>query len=111
MSFYEERFYLSKDGLRLFYRDYLSASPRTPVLCIPGLTRNASDFDFIASHIASTRRVLVADLRGRGRSAYDNDERNYSVLVETGDMLQLLLTLGMPKVAVLGTSRGGVIAM
>ena len=46
------------------------------------------DFDFIAAHIAGTRRVLVTDLRGRGRSAYDADERNYSVPVETGDVLQ-----------------------
>jgi pimeloyl-ACP methyl ester carboxylesterase len=48
-----------------------------------------SDFDFIAAHIARTRRVLVTDLRGRGRSAYDADERNYSVPVETSDVLQL----------------------
>jgi pimeloyl-ACP methyl ester carboxylesterase len=111
MSGFEERFYLSKDGLRLFYRDYPSASARTPLLCIPGLTRNARDFDFIAAHVAATRRVLVTDLRGRGRSAYDADERNYSVPVETGDVLQLLATLKLPEAVVLGTSRGGVIAM
>jgi pimeloyl-ACP methyl ester carboxylesterase len=111
MSGFEERFYLSKDGLRLFYRDYPSPSAKTPVLCIPGLTRNARDFDFIAAHIAESRRVLVTDLRGRGRSAYDADENNYSVPVETTDVLQLLATLNLGKVAVLGTSRGGVIAM
>jgi pimeloyl-ACP methyl ester carboxylesterase len=111
MSVYEERFYLSKDGLRLFYRDYPNPSSKTPVLCIPGLTRNARDFDFIAGHIARTRRVLATDLRGRGRSAYDPDNRNYSVPVETGDVFQLLSTIGAPQVVVLGTSRGGVIAM
>ena len=81
------------------------------MLCIPGLTRNARDFDFIAGHIAATRRVLVADLRGRGRSAYDPDPRNYSVPVETGDMFALLDAMAIPRVVVLGTSRGGVIAM
>lgn len=111
MSVYDERFYLSKDGLRLFYRDYPNEAAKTPVLCIPGLTRNAIDFDFIAAHIARTRRVLVTDLRGRGRSAYDPDARNYSVPVETRDVLGLVSELNLPKVIVLGTSRGGVIAM
>jgi pimeloyl-ACP methyl ester carboxylesterase len=81
------------------------------VICIPGLTRNSRDFDFIADHIAATRRVLVTDLRGRGRSSYDPDTRNYSVPVETGDVLQILEAADIPRVVVLGTSRGGVIAM
>jgi len=115
MNAFEERFTLSKDGLHLFYRDYPgppAQNPgRTPVICVPGLTRNSRDFDFIASHIAATRRVITTDLRGRGRSGYDPDPRNYAVPVETGDVLQILETLGISRVVVLGTSRGGVIAM
>jgi pimeloyl-ACP methyl ester carboxylesterase len=111
MTSFEERFILSKDGLRLFYRDYAGPPGRTPVICIPGLTRNSRDFDFIADHIAASRRVLVADLRGRGRSGYDPDTRNYSVPVETGDVLQILEAADIARVVVLGTSRGGVIAM
>lgn len=115
MRTFEERFTLSADGLRLFYRDYLAppgaGTARTPVLCIPGLTRNSRDFDFIADHISATRRVLVTDLRGRGRSGNDPDPKNYSVPVETGDMFQLLQAVGISRVVVLGTSRGGVIAM
>ncbi len=108
---YEERFYSSADGLNLFYRDYPGPPEKTPVLCIPGLTRNSRDFDFIAGRIAATRRVVTVDLRGRGRSGYDPDIANYSVPVETRDVFQLLATLGLPRVIVLGTSRGGVIAM
>src|ERR1700704_2702984 len=111
MAAYAERYYASDDGLHLYYRDYAGpgapASGRTAVLCIPGLTRNARDFDSIAEHIARSRRVLVADLRGRGRSAYDADGRNYSVPVETRDMLRLIENAGTPNVVVLGTSRGG----
>lgn len=109
---YEERHFTSGDGLSLFYRDY--AGPRSnalPVLCIPGLTRNSRDFDFIAARIAQNRRVLTVDLRGRGQSAYDPDTANYSVPAETKDTLRLLDLLRLPKVIVLGTSRGGVIAM
>jgi pimeloyl-ACP methyl ester carboxylesterase len=108
---FDERFYLSQDGLQLYYRDYRGPPDRTPVLCIPGLTRNARDFDFIAGHIAAKRRVLVADLRGRGRSAYDPDPRQYAVPAETGDMLRLLDAVGIARAVVLGTSRVGVIAM
>jgi pimeloyl-ACP methyl ester carboxylesterase len=112
MTLYSEQYYASADGLRLYYRDYPGPDRgATPVLCVPGLTRNARDFDFIAARIAARRRVLVADLRGRGRSAYDPETKNYSVPVETGDMLQLLAQAGVAKVALLGTSRGGVIAM
>jgi pimeloyl-ACP methyl ester carboxylesterase len=111
MTPFEERFTLSQDGLRLFYRDYPGPTGRTPVLCIPGLTRNSRDFDFIAGHIGATRRVITTDLRGRGRSAYDPEPHNYSVSVETGDMFQLLQAAGIARVVVLGTSRGGVIAM
>jgi pimeloyl-ACP methyl ester carboxylesterase len=71
MSPYSEHYFSSCDGLNLYYRDYPGPPERTPVLCIPGLTRNCRDFDFIAQHIAATQRVLCIDLRGRGRSAYD----------------------------------------
>jgi pimeloyl-ACP methyl ester carboxylesterase len=36
-----------------------------------GLTRNSRDFEWIASHLAKTRRVISVDQRGRGRSDYD----------------------------------------
>ena len=64
MPGYEENYYAAEDGLRLYYRDYSAAShiAKTPVLCIPGLTRNSRDFDFIAGHMAPSRRVLTADL-------------------------------------------------
>ncbi len=108
---FDERYYAASDGLELYYRDYPCASEYTPVLCIPGLTRNARDFEFIAAHIAQTRRVLVADLRGRGKSAYTKDHRHYSVAVEAADMMRLLDDAGLSRVIVLGTSRGGIVAM
>jgi pimeloyl-ACP methyl ester carboxylesterase len=111
MTAFQERFAFAQDGIRLFYRDYQGPLGRTPVLCIPGLTRNARDFDFIAAHLAVSRRVIATDLRGRGRSGYDPDPRNYSVPVETRDMFQLLQAAGIARAIVLGTSRGGVIAM
>lgn len=108
---YREHHYKSSDGLNLYYRDYPHSSARTPVLCIPGLTRNARDFDFIAERIARSRRVLVADLRGRGRSEYSKDPRHYNVAVEAADIMRLLDDVRLPRVVVLGTSRGGIVGM
>ena len=79
---YEERYFASGEGLKLYYRDYKGAKDRTPVLCIPGLTRNSRDFESIAAHMALSRRVLVTDLRGRGKSAYAKDPRRYTVAIE-----------------------------
>ena len=73
-----DRYYASGDGLRLHYRDYAPAAPgRLPVLCIAGLTRNSRDFETLAPRIARTRRVLCADLRGRGASQHDPRWQNY----------------------------------
>ena len=59
----------SKDNLSLYARDYGSRiSPLTPVVCLPGLTRNSKDFHELALHLGEKRRVLCLDYRGRGRS-------------------------------------------
>jgi pimeloyl-ACP methyl ester carboxylesterase len=111
VSAYRERFYPSADGLSLYYRDYDGDGSRLPVLCLPGLTRNARDFEFIAAHIARSRRVLAADFRGRGRSAYDPDWRHYSVAIEAADTARLIEDAVVEQVIVLGTSRGGLVGL
>lgn len=108
---YREHHYRSSDGLSLYYRDYPGGTNRTPVLCLPGLTRNARDFDTIAARLARSRRVLVTDLRGRGQSEYAKDPRHYSVAVEAADVMRLLDHVQLRHVVVLGTSRGGIVAM
>jgi pimeloyl-ACP methyl ester carboxylesterase len=100
------------DGLRLFYRDYDSAPPgRTPVLCLPGLTRNHRDFAPIAEILSERRRVICPDMRGRGNSDYDPEPANYNPVMETGDALHMIDVMGLPPVCVIGTSRGGISAM
>ena len=43
MAEWRDRFWNSSDGLRLHYRDYAGPADRPPILCLPGLTRNARD--------------------------------------------------------------------
>ena len=48
---------------------------------------------------------------GRGQSDWDENWSNYNLMVEARDVVELLDHLGLEKVAILGTSRGGLIAM
>lgn len=112
---YDDFWYSSTDGLKLHARVYGKPSDRLPVVCLPGLTRNAADFHelalFLARHPEQPRQVVAFDYRGRGRSAYDPNWRNYDVLTETGDVLAGLTALDVAHGAFIGTSRGGLIVM
>jgi pimeloyl-ACP methyl ester carboxylesterase len=110
-STWQDRFFQSADGLRLHYRDYPAVAGGTPVLCLPGLTRNCRDFETIAPRIQRSHRVLCADLRGRGLSQHDPNWQNYHPGTYVADVAGLLAHAGVERVIVLGTSLGGLIAM
>src|SRR3546814_18454219 len=57
-------------GLRLHYRDYEGASHRPPILCLPGLTRNARDFEPVANRLAGQWRLICPEMRGRAASSF-----------------------------------------
>jgi len=82
-----------------------------PVLCLAGLTRNSRDFERLAPHLQRERRVLAADLRGRGRSARDPNWRNYQPGVYLADLAALLDDARVARLAIVGTSLGGLLAM
>jgi len=105
-------FLAAADGVVLHARDHGPPDATlTPVLCLPGLTRNAKDFEAVAARLARRRRVVSPDFRGRGQSAYAADPLTYRPDVELADTLHLLDHLGIGRVAVIGTSRGGLVAM
>ena len=107
-----EYWFSSHDGLRLFSRVYAGPSARAPVvLCLHGLMRTGRDFEELAPYLAARYRVLVPDVRGRGRSARDRDFNNYTIPVYLQDVLALLAGLGAPRVSIVGTSMGGLMAM
>ncbi len=107
----------SFDGLNIYARCYEATdhSDKTPVLCLPGLTRNSQDFHYIATYLSQKadhkRNVYCIDFRGRGRSDYDPDWKNYNAATELSDVLNLATVEGIHKASILGTSRGGIIAM
>jgi pimeloyl-ACP methyl ester carboxylesterase len=109
---YRERHLSAQDGLQLYYRDYGNRrGVRLPLLCLTGLTRNSQDYADLAEHFAAARRVICPDYRGRGRSAYDLDWRNYDPMVYLGDIGHILMANDIHRVIVVGTSLGGLLAM
>jgi len=108
---FERRTVLTHDKLRLDVRAFKGGA-KTPVLCIPGLTRNAADFEDFAPLAASTGRdVFAISLRGRGLSDYDAAYLNYVPPTYVGDVLGALDQLGAPKAIFVGTSLGGIVTM
>lgn len=99
--------FTTSDGVSLHYEDEGSGPP---ILCLAGLTRNATDFNYLVPHLGG-HRVIRLDYRGRGQSEYPDDFMTYNILREGQDAVELMDHLGLDTVTLIGTSRGGLIAM
>jgi pimeloyl-ACP methyl ester carboxylesterase len=115
---YREQRWTSADGLELYCRVYepsgsagASVERALTVLCLPGLTRNSRDFEVLAPHLAARHRVICPDLRGRGFSARDPQWQNYHPGTYLGDLQRLMQVLDLERVAIIGTSLGGLLGM
>ena len=111
MPSWTDRFWYSVEGLRLHYRDYEGPRDKPPILCIPGLTRNARDFEPVAERYAGDWRVIIVELRGRGESEPDPDPSRYTPHYYVADLLKLLDQEGIADAVFLGTSLGGICTM
>lgn len=114
MKVFEDRFWSSRDGLKLHFRDYsgpVAVSDAVPVICLHGLTRNARDFDVLAPLLAQSRRVICPDMRGRGDSEYARDAATYTPMQYCEDVLGLFEQEGIERFVAIGTSLGGLMTM
>ena len=115
MAAWSDGYWWSNDGLRLHYRDYASDAAgeggRPPIICIPGLTRNARDFEAVAERLAGDWRLICVELRGRGESAYAKDAMSYVPLTYLQDLEALIRELRLERFILFGTSLGGLITM
>ncbi|MBP7001283.1 alpha/beta hydrolase [Amaricoccus sp.] len=100
--------FVTPDGLGLAWEE---EGAGLPLLCLPGLTRNGSDFDELAAALGGRHRLIRLTFRGRGASDRDPDWSRYSVPVEAADVVAFLDHLGLEKVTIVGTSRGAIVAM
>ncbi len=112
----QHHFLVSTDGLKLHYIESGPLTAALPIICLPGLTRPAADFDKLAAllgsgQIGKARRVIQIDYRGRGLSDWDEKPENYSLIQEHVDMCQVLDHFGIARAVFFGTSRGGLQTM
>ena len=108
---YADRYFTNRDGLRLHYRDYPGSEERLPLLCLPGLTRNARDFADLAERLSPRFRVIALDFRGRALSDYDPVPARYLPPTYLYDVVELLDQLDIPQAVFVGTSLGGLVTM
>ncbi|WP_108812764.1 alpha/beta fold hydrolase [Sphingorhabdus sp. Alg231-15] len=111
MKNYQDQFWQSEDDLSLHYRDYASNSTKTPIICVPGLTRNSRDFEHLGALLCGDRRVIMVNLRGRGQSDYAKDSTTYNPKTYVADIVRLMDEIDLPKAVFFGTSLGGIVTM
>ncbi len=93
---------------------YLESGPEhpVPVVCLHGLARNARDFDNLAGALtAAGRRVICADVAGRGESGWLRRPMDYGYPQYLADTAALIARLDCEQVDIVGTSMGGLIGM
>ena len=111
---WSDQYWWSSDGVRLHARVYagpVGSESAPPLLCMPGLARNARDFEALAPHVAQYRKVIVIEFRGRGESAFAKDPMTYVPLTYVQDVVAMLGEMGIERFAAIGTSLGGLVAM
>lgn len=96
---------------RQAYMDWDGPADRPAALCVHGLTRNSRDFDFLAAELARTRRVVAADIVGRGESDWMQNSSTYDYPNYVSDMAMLINNMNVPELDWIGTSMGGIIGM
>jgi len=111
MAGYQDLYWTSTDGVKLHARDYAGDPAAVPVVCLPGLTRNARDYAALAATLAPGRRVIAVDFRGRGESGQAKDPMSYVPATYADDVRGLLVEAGIERFVAVGTSLGGLVAM
>ena len=103
---------LSAEGFhKIFYRDYGKPTGRNTLVCVHGLTRNSSDFHFLAKALMETRHIVAPDVVGRGKSDRFKDPKFYDIPQYLSDMNTLMQQVNEPSYDWLGTSMGGLMGM
>lgn len=97
------------NGIRLHYLDFNHTAVGAPILLLPGITSPAVTWAFVAQRLATTRRVIVPDIRGRGLSE-SRPGLGYTLDDYAQDALGLIEALGLKRPIVIGHSMGARIA-
>lgn len=96
------------DGLTLHVVEWSSAG--VPVLFLHGFANEAHIWDDVVPTLAPYYRCLALDQRGHGRSDFDPEGR-YDHLSMARDVEAVCAALGIERLALVGHSMGGRVAM
>ncbi len=111
---FDSLYWWSEDALRLHARVYpgpAAAADRPTLICLPGLTRNARDFEALANRFADRFSLICVDFRGRGDSAWAKDPLTYVPLTYARDLERLITDQKRDRMIFIGTSLGGIVTM
>lgn len=98
------------NGVRLHYLDFRAGGEGVPILILPGITSPAATWAFVAKHLARDRRVVVADIRGRGLSE-NRPGLSYGLDDYAADALGMIAAADLDQPVILGHSMGARIAI
>lgn len=100
--------YYVSQRLRLHFVDWGNEG-KPPLLLIHGGRDHARSWDWVAKALRSDWHVIAPDLRGHGDSAWATGGQ-YSIQEFVLDVTQLILTLDLHPITIIGHSLGGSIA-
>ena len=98
--------FLSHTGVSLRY-DRAGSGP--PVLLVHGWTANRTFWERQVVALRDRHTAVTVDLRGHGESSHPRT--GYTVGAMAADLEHLVRALGVPRIALVGWSMGGVIAL
>jgi pimeloyl-ACP methyl ester carboxylesterase len=110
-STWQDGWFWSADGIRLHWREQPGPTDRPTILCLPGLTRNSSDFLALGDRLAGRFRLIAVDLRGRGESAWPKDSLTYVAMSYLHDLGRLFEAASVGRCIIVGSSVGGLLAL
>lgn len=98
--------------ITLHMLDWGDPHAQETVVCVHGLTRNAHDFDYLASALAGQgKRVLALDMPGRGESPWLANPLQYGYPLYLACCVAAMDNFHLRSVEWVGTSMGGIIGM
>jgi pimeloyl-ACP methyl ester carboxylesterase len=106
----EYKFFKTQDGYKISYLEYGDKSNPT-VFCVHGLTRNATDYHFLAETLSDLFHVISIDIVGRGSSDWIDDYSKYNYFQYLRDIKDFLRAQNIYKMHWVGTSMGGVLGI
>lgn len=95
-------------GQRLAYREWGEASA-APVLALHGWLDNATSFDALARQLPG-QRIIAVDMPGHGLSGHRPPSGTYNIWDDLPDLSLLADALALQQFALIGHSRGAMIA-